>query len=99
MTNSFIIGGISGCISQTIMWPVEYMKTIKQLPEYKNLSITKTFIKDIKSNGVVSIYRELVPQLTSAIPRTAMRYSVFDNLKNNFKDKNGNITNLQKLSF
>ena len=99
MTNSFIIGGISGCISQTIMWPFEYMKTIKQLPEYKNLSITKTFIKDIRTNGIISIYRGLAPQLTSAIPRTAMRYAVFNHLKNNFKDKNGNITNFQKLSF
>jgi solute carrier family 25 protein 34/35 len=99
MTNSFIIGGISGCISQTIMWPIEYMKTIKQLPEYKNLLITKTFIKDIKTNGFISIYRGLAPQLTSAIPRTAMRYAVFDHLKNHFKDKNGNITNFQKLSF
>jgi hypothetical protein len=99
MPNSFIIGGISGGISQTIMWPIEYMKTIKQLPEYNNLSITQTFIKDIKSNGIISIYRGLAPQLTSAIPRTAMRYAVFDHLKNNFKDINGNITNLQKLSF
>jgi hypothetical protein len=81
MTNSFIIGGISGCISQTIMWPIEYMKTLKQLPEYKNLSITRTFIKDIRTNGFISIYRGLAPQLTSAIPRTAMRYAVFDHLK------------------
>ena len=99
MSNSFIIGGISGGISQTIMWPIEYMKTIKQLPESKNSSITQIFFKDIKTNGILSIYRGLVPQLTSAIPRTAMRYSTFDYLKNTVKDKNGNNTNLQKLSF
>lgn len=97
MTNSFIIGGISGCISQSIVWPIEYMKTIKQLPEYRNLSIIKTIKSDIKFNGITNIYRGLIPQVITTMPRTALRYSIFDHLKNNYS--NDNISNLKKLSF
>ena len=97
MTNSFIIGGISGCISQTIVWPIEYMKTIKQLPQHRNLSIIKTIRNDIKLNGLTSIYRGLIPQLITTIPRAAIRYSIFDHLKNNYS--NDNLTNFKKLSF
>lgn len=97
MTNSFIIGGISGCISQSIVWPIEYMKTIKQLPEHRNLSIIKTVKNDIKLNGLRSIYRGLIPQLITTIPRAALRYSIFDQLKNSYS--NDNLTNLKKLSF
>ena len=97
MTNSFIIGGISGCISQSIVWPVEYMKTIKQLPKYKNLSIIQTIKSDIKLNGITNIYRGLIPQLITTMPRTALRYSIFDYLKNNYS--NDNISNFKKLFF
>ena len=62
MINPIIIGGISGLVSQTVTLSLEYMKTIKQLPEYKNMSITKTIVSDIKLNGISSIYRGLVPQ-------------------------------------
>ena len=97
MTNSFIIGGISGCISQSIVWPIEYMKTIKQLPEHRNLPIIKTIKNDIKFNGIKNIYRGLIPQLITTLPRTALRYSIFDYLKNNYS--NNNLSNLKKLSF
>ena len=32
MDNSIIIGGITGFVSQGLTWPMEYLKTTKQLP-------------------------------------------------------------------
>ena len=35
MDNSIIIGGITGVISQGLTWPMEYLKTKKQLEQWK----------------------------------------------------------------
>ena len=91
------MGAISGCISQFIVWPFEYMKTIKQLPNYKNLSIIENIKSDIKANGFTNIYKGFIPKLITTIPGTALRYSIFDYLKNNYSDDN--ISNFKKLSF
>ena len=99
MNNPIIIGGISGLVSQTITWPLEYMKTIKQLPKYKNISIIKTIFSDIRLNGIPSIYRGLIPQIVSVIPRNALRFSVYENLKNKYQDENQQTSFWQKLSF
>ena len=52
MNNSIIIGGITGFISQGLTWPMEYLKTTKQLPRYNNYSIFNTLKTDIKTNGL-----------------------------------------------
>ena len=41
MDNSIIIGGITGVISQGLTWPMEYLKTKKQLPQYSQLNVFK----------------------------------------------------------
>ena len=33
---SLLAGGIAGMVSQTLTWPLEYIKTTKQLPKYYN---------------------------------------------------------------
>ena len=47
MDNSIIIGGITGFVSQGLTWPMEYLKTTKQLPRYRNSSILNTLIKNV----------------------------------------------------
>ena len=96
--DSYIIGGIAGVISQGLTWPMEYLKTTKQLPRYKNSSIMKTLVTDIKTNGKFVVYRGIGPQLIAAFPRSAVRFSVYENLKNKLKDKNGNLSSGTKFT-
>ena len=97
MDNSIIIGGITGFISQGLTWPMEYLKTTKQLPRYKNTSILNTLVTDIRANGLLTVYRGIAPQLISSIPRSAIRFTVYENLKDKFQDENGNISNRKKF--
>ena len=98
MDNSIIIGGITGFISQGLTWPMEYLKTVKQLPGYKNSSIFKTLVSDIKTNGFFTVYRGIAPQLLSSVPRSSIRFTVYENLKKNLEDENGNLTNSRKFT-
>ena len=97
MDNSIIIGGITGFISQGLTWPMEYLKTTKQLPKYNNHSIFNTLKTDIKTNGLITVYRGITPQLISAVPRSAIRFTVYENLKDKLQDENGNISTSKKF--
>ena len=98
MDNSIIIGGISGFISQGLTWPMEYLKTKKQLPVYSNSNIFHIIKTDIKTNGILSVYRGLSPQLISSFPRAAVRFTVYENLKTFLEDENGNLTSSKKFT-
>jgi len=91
MDNSIIIGGITGFVSQGLTWPMEYLKTTKQLPRYRNSSILNTLITDVKTNGITTVYRGISPQLISSVPRSAIRFTVYENLSKYLKDENGNL--------
>lgn len=97
MDNSIIIGGITGFVSQGLTWPMEYLKTTKQLPRYKNTSIFNTLVTDIKMNGITTVYRGIAPQLLSSIPRSSIRFSVYENLKKKLQDDKGDLSNSKKL--
>lgn len=97
MDNSIIIGGITGFISQGLTWPMEYLKTTKQLPRYRNSSVLNTLITDVKTNGITTVYRGIAPQLLSSVPRSAIRFTVYENLSNKLKDENGNLSNERKF--
>ena len=98
MDNSIIIGGIAGFISQGLTWPMEYLKTKKQLPVYSQSNVFKILSADIKANGILSVYRGLSPQLISSFPRAAVRFTVYENLKKNLEDEDGNLSNGKKFT-
>lgn len=97
MDNSIIIGGISGVISQGLTWPMEYLKTKKQLPIYSKSNVFNIIKSDIKTNGILSVYRGLSPQLISSFPRAGVRFAVYENLKAFFEDNNCTITTSKKF--
>ena len=98
MDNSIIIGGISGVISQGLTWPMEYLKTKKQLPIYSKANVFNIIKTDIKTNGILSIYRGLSPQLISSFPRAGVRFAVYENLKIFLEDDNGNLSTSKKFT-
>ena len=77
---------------------MEYLKTKKQLPQFSSSSVFKILSSDVKANGILSVYRGLSPQLVSAFPRAAVRFAVYENLKNRLEDENGNLSNGKKFT-
>lgn len=87
-------GGISGVVSQSIVWPLEFMKTYKQFPSNSTNIISNT-INYTKKNGIWSMYRGMFPVITMAFPRAALRFSIYDYFN---KKNNGNMTDLQQFN-
>lgn len=88
MSNNWISSGISGGISLVATWPMEYLKTIKQLPNNNNKKIFNLVKKDIKLNGITTIYKGLAPQLITSIPRTSIRFTSFNYFNKLFNNQN-----------
>lgn len=98
---SIVAGGISGVLSQAITWPVEVLKTSKQLPKYKNSSIRDFALHMYKKNGIRGFYRGIAPQLISAAPRASIRFKTFETAKTQLlkhsKTTSGKLTTLQHI--
>lgn len=93
---SLLAGGISGMVSQTITWPMEYIKTLKQLNKNMNVNTTNLVIKEIKSKGILITMTGLSPQLIGAIPRASVRFYTY-NYFNDFFDNNDKKNNMINL--
>lgn len=93
---SLLVGGISGLFSQIITWPLEFIKTTKQLPKYKDeRSILNVVRNEVKINGYKILFTGILPQVTSSIPRSSLRFYTFNKLNEilDNKDKKNNIKN------
>ena len=92
MPKTVLISGLTGMIAQTLTYPIDYIKTIKQLPKYKSSTVTNALKNEINLNGPLAVYRGLVPQLSAAIPRYMIRFTVFEECKKRLSDEDGNMT-------
>lgn len=90
---------IVGFISQTATWPLEYTKFLRQIPLYdysKEKNIGSALYNDIKKNGVKNMFRSSIPQSLSAIPRSILRFSVYETLNGGKIGESGGEKNKAK---
>lgn len=96
-SKSIIMGGITGMTAQALTWPIEFLKTTKQLPKYKSQSIVEFAKQIVKKNGFTGLYRGIAPQLISAAPRASVRFTVYEMMKNLFNNSSGELQPWQKF--
>jgi solute carrier family 25 citrate transporter 1 len=91
---SLLAGGIAGMVSQTITWPLEYVKTLKQIHRNNN-NVSKLILSEVKKKGILTTMTGLSPQLISSIPRASVRFYAYNNFNNFFNnnDKKNNLIN------
>ncbi|KAK2726701.1 hypothetical protein QYM36_007514 [Artemia franciscana] len=91
-----IAGGITGGIEICITFPTEYVKTQLQLDEKAGKKQYDGIIdcakKTVKSHGILGLYRGLSVLLYGSIPKSAVRFGMFEELKKRFVDANGNLS-------
>ncbi|XP_052800893.1 putative tricarboxylate transport protein, mitochondrial [Mya arenaria] len=92
-----IAGGITGGIEICITFPTEYVKTQLQLDERSGKSRRYTgplnCIKvTVNEYGVRGLYRGLPVLLYGSIPKSAVRFGVFEELKRHAVDDKGNLS-------
>jgi len=99
-----IAGGITGGIEICITFPTEYVKTQLQLDDKSSKGGVKKYdgIKDcvkktVAENGVRGLYRGLSVLVYGSIPKSAVRFGAFEELKKRNADSKGNLSPMQRL--
>jgi len=97
-----IAGGITGGIEICITFPTEYVKTQLQLDEKTGKTkqyngIVDCVKKTVKGHGVLGLYRGLSVLLYGSIPKSAVRFGAFEELKKRSVDAKGNLSPAQRL--
>ncbi|XP_066961950.1 mitochondrial adenyl nucleotide antiporter SLC25A25 isoform X2 [Macrobrachium rosenbergii] len=90
----FVAGSFAGGFSQTVIYPLEVLKTrlaLRKTGQYK--SISDAAKKIYKHEGIRSFYRGYVPNLLGIIPYAGIDLAIYETLKKTYIDHHaGNAT-------
>lgn len=97
-----IAGGLTGGIEVCITFPTEYVKTQLQLDERSGTvkkydGIVDCVKKTVKGHGVLGLYRGLSVLLYGSIPKSAVRFGTYEELKKRNVDARGNLSPANRL--
>ncbi|KAF4518896.1 hypothetical protein B566_EDAN015288 [Ephemera danica] len=94
----FILGSVGGAVGATVVYPIDLVKTRMQnqrtgsfIGELMYRNSFDCCRKVIRHEGVLGLYRGLVPQLMGVAPEKAIKLTVNDLVRDKFMDKNGNL--------
>lgn len=98
---AIVAGGISGGLEICITYPTEYVKTQLQLdskaaqPRYRGpIDCVR---KTVHTHGFFGLYRGLSSLLYGSIPKAAVRFSVYEQLRNMLVDERGKLSRTQSF--
>ncbi|XP_055743227.1 tricarboxylate transport protein B, mitochondrial-like [Salvelinus fontinalis] len=98
---AILAGGIAGGIEICITFPTEYVKTQLQLDEKANppkyRGIGDCVKQTVHGHGVRGLYRGLSSLLYGSIPKSAVRFGVFEYLSNHARDEAGKLNSTRGL--
>ncbi|KAJ8005737.1 hypothetical protein DPEC_G00121010 [Dallia pectoralis] len=98
---AILAGGLAGGIEICITFPTEYVKTQLQLDEKANppkyRGIGDCVNQTIKSHGARGLYRGLSSLLYGSIPKSAVRFGMFEFLSNHARDETGRLDSTRGL--
>ena len=69
-------GGTAGMMSLISIYPSEYVKILIQNNPKSN--IKNVVLETVKNNGISGLYRGMMPLMICSIPRSAIKYSVYE---------------------
>ncbi|KAM6965024.1 tricarboxylate transport protein B, mitochondrial [Aplochiton taeniatus] len=98
---AILAGGLAGGIEICITFPTEYVKTQLQLderanpPKYKGIG--DCVKQTVQGHGVRGLYRGLSSLLYGSIPKSAVRFGVFEFLSNHVRDESGRLDSTRGL--
>ncbi|XP_049306383.1 calcium-binding mitochondrial carrier protein Aralar1 isoform X3 [Bactrocera dorsalis] len=97
-TYRFTLGSLAGAVGATVVYPIDLVKTRMQnqrtgsfIGEIAYRNSWDCFKKVIRHEGVLGLYRGLLPQLMGVAPEKAIKLTVNDLVRDKFTDKQGVI--------
>uniref|UniRef100_G3NJN2 Uncharacterized protein n=1 Tax=Gasterosteus aculeatus aculeatus TaxID=481459 RepID=G3NJN2_GASAC len=98
---AILAGGLAGGIEICITFPTEYVKTQLQLDEKANppkyRGIGDCVKQTVQGHGVKGLYRGLSSLVYGSIPKSAVRFGVFEFLSNHARDESGRLDSTRGL--
>ncbi|CAM9727523.1 unnamed protein product [Hapterophycus canaliculatus] len=73
-----LAGGISGVVEICITYPLEYVKTTRQLSKEKGVTYGSVMRNTVKNQGALGFYRGLSSMVYFAAPKAAIRFGAFE---------------------
>ena len=87
-TKSIISGALAGALESSITYPLEYTKSILQLQSMKpelfissENTLSNVIYNTYNKFGIIGFYRGLQSYVYFSLPRTAVRFTVFEQTK------------------
>lgn len=72
-------GGLAGCLSNAILYPIDTLKTMKQTNPLLDTRVG--IVRHLRSIGVVKLYSGFVPACVGAIPSSALYFGAYETTK------------------
>ncbi|KAF2357823.1 Mitochondrial substrate/solute carrier [Trinorchestia longiramus] len=95
----FTLGAVAGAVGATAVYPIDLVKTRLQnqragsyIGELMYRNSFDCFKKVVRHEGVLGLYRGLVPQLVGVAPEKAIKLTMNDFMRDILRDKKGNLT-------
>eukprot|EP00591_Stephanopyxis_turris_P002914 CAMPEP_0195526010 /NCGR_PEP_ID=MMETSP0794_2-20130614/26810_1 /TAXON_ID=515487 /ORGANISM="Stephanopyxis turris, Strain CCMP 815" /LENGTH=291 /DNA_ID=CAMNT_0040656609 /DNA_START=97 /DNA_END=972 /DNA_ORIENTATION=+ len=95
---AIITGSICGGIEAAVTWPNEVIKTeLQTQTDNKYKGVIDCARQKIRSQGVISLYRGLVPIVLGSMPKAGIRFGGYTLAANQLQDANGKMGSLQSV--
>ncbi|KAG0562530.1 hypothetical protein KC19_9G153700 [Ceratodon purpureus] len=96
---SLIAGATAGVSSTITMYPLELLKTRLTVEHGMYNNLLHAFVKIVKEEGPMELYRGLLPSLIGVIPYAAINYCSYDTLRKTYRRlaKREDIGNIETL--
>ena len=88
-------GAIAGSAEVITTYPLDTIKTHMQIK--KNGNTMTTGMNIIKKSGLTGLYFGVIPSLAQVAGKASLRFTLYEKIKNSFKDKNGKVSNSKNL--
>lgn len=97
-TYHFIVGSVAGAIGASVVYPIDLVKT--RMQNQRKVSTADIlykhswdcFRKVIRNEGIIGLYRGLVPQLVGVAPEKAIKLTMNDLMRSLLRDNHGTIS-------
>ena len=82
---------ISGLVSQTVTWPIEYSKIVRQLPGNKDKKLFTVLRNDYLKYGFRNLFKSMIPHGITSGPRVLVRLQTYEMLKGSEIGEQSNV--------
>ncbi|OHS98467.1 hypothetical protein TRFO_35087 [Tritrichomonas foetus] len=82
-----VAGGVSGVIAQTIVFPLDFLRTRMIVNPYKYTSIFQAIERIYQEEGIHAFWSGLLPTIAGSIPYESSQYLIYGQLIHTFDEQ------------